>query len=80
MAAMPIYGKSFKNTLLLNHLADCLESWYVDLAGVGREGACSTKFILRQIQISSHRLWNGKNLKRVFSGAVTLSDIEMHWN
>ena len=28
MAAMPIYGKSFKNLLLWNQKADDLETWY----------------------------------------------------
>ena len=30
MAAMPIYGKTIKS-LLQNHWADCLETWYVVL-------------------------------------------------
>ena len=29
LAAMPIYGKTFKKFLLQNHWAYCLETWYV---------------------------------------------------
>ena len=32
MAAMPIYGKKFKNLLLQNQLTDALETWYVALS------------------------------------------------
>ena len=31
MAAMPIYGKNFKNLLLHNQWTDDLETWYVAL-------------------------------------------------
>ena len=29
MAAMPVYGRNFKNLFLQNQKADDLESWYV---------------------------------------------------
>ena len=32
MAAMPIYGKTFKNFLLWNRKADDLETWYAALS------------------------------------------------
>ena len=31
MAAMPIYGKNFKNLLLQNQGTDDLETWYIAL-------------------------------------------------
>ena len=38
MAAMPIYGKTFKNLLLQNQVTDGLETWY---------GVSGTKVLLR---------------------------------